>query len=250
MSRSVWVAPTAVEVAGLRIGIRAQDEEHQAWLDSLLASYRVDDPDVPPNYSVQVSDDRTALHLLYWGGCLVARCRTREELVDAIAAHLGGHGPTPPGVARLDGVLLRHGSKGVILTHVDQVFAAKLLGRLRRLGVGAEQRPWIDVDAARMRVLPAPALALDGGTGRPPESLDASVIFMPQGVVERPLADRVLLLRQQRVLQLEAGSLAAAVQLLCTVRTERVDDYAVDRVAEQLRDEFLINPASEAAQRG
>lgn len=226
------MAPLAVEVDGLRIGIRAQDERQQRWLRELLQDFVVDDPGVVPNYSVRVSDDPGALHLLYWGGCLVARCRTEPELIDAIAAQLGGHGVPETGTVRLDGVALRNQSDAVVLTHVDYPYAVKIAGRLRRHAVTVEHRPWLDVREGVL--LRASRLDLPGQSAPLPRAT-VRALLVPETVAEAEPLDRVLLMTRCRALQVTAGALSEAMQMMTGPSTESVQSYAVDRVAERVR---------------
>lgn len=195
----------------------------------------VEDPEVPPNYSVRVSDDPKVLHLLYWGGCLVARCRTEDQLIAAIDAHLAGHGPVPDGAVRFSGLALRRGSAAVLLTHVDQQFGAKLGGRLRGDGVSVDVRPWIDVLAETLELLPPGSVGLSApGVARP----QIAAAFLPAAVVELPAPDQLMTLQRSGAVHLEAGTLSSATVLLSQMPTESVENYEVADVAEALRSRF------------
>lgn len=227
------MAPLAVQVGDLRIGVRAQDQESQVWLTALLAPLVVDDQDVSANYSLRRSNDPRALHLLYWGGCLVARSRTEDELVRALDAHLGGHTPPPPTAVRLDAIALRRGDDVVVLTHVDPTFVAKVLGRLRDPEVHVEVRPWVDVDAETMQMTARPTVGLC------PDERPAPMVrslVLPVAVAQLPIGDRLLTL--QRTGALELVTAATALHFLGRVSTQGVGDYDVSRVAESVRASF------------
>jgi hypothetical protein len=221
----------AVEVDGLRIGIRAQDEGGNDWLLGLLAGHLVDDESVPPNYSVRRSDDPHMLHLLYWGGCLVARCRTEEELVEAIDAHLGGHRPPEPGSVRLSGLAVQCGGEAVVLTQVDQMFGAKLAGKLRDLEARPLVRPWIDIDARSLQLAPRPSI----GLRQPEPGPKLARLLVPAVLAELKPADRVIALQRSGALRLDQASLADTAGFLTCVSTESVEEYADSRVAASLR---------------
>lgn len=190
------------------------------------------DPDAPANYSVRVSDDPKVLHLLYWGGCLVARCRTQDDLIAAIDAHLGGHGPASAGAGRLSGLVLRRGGDAIVLAQVDQSYGAKLEGRLRQDGVAVDVRPWIDVDVADLTLLPPGTVGLVPVTGVGPT---VRALFLPAGVAELPVADRLMTMERSGVLNIEGSTLETSAALVRSLPTERVDDYDVPHVAESVR---------------
>lgn len=224
-----------MEVDGLRIGIRAQDAAHQGWLSELLGDRVLDDADVAPNYSVRVSDDPKLLHLLYWGGCLVARCRTKADLVAAIDAHLGGHGPVPQGVVRLSGLAVRRADDAVVLTQVDQQYGAKLGARLRTDGITIDVRPWVDVDTETGTLRPPGSV----GLARPDRATPGvRAVFLAAALAELPLGDRVMAMQRSGVVDQERGTLAATVAFVRSMLTERVDNFAVADVAEGVRRRF------------
>lgn len=195
----------------------------------------VEDLDVPPNYSVRVSDDPKVLHLLYWGGCLVARCRTGDELIAAIDAHLGGHGPVPSGAVRFSGLVLRRGADAVLLTHVDQQFGAKLGGRLRADGISIDVRPWIDVQADSIAVVPPGSVGLTAPITSSPK---VAAAFLPAGIAKLPVADRLMALQRGGALEIGGGTLAPTTALVSQMPTESVEDYGIANVSEAVRARF------------
>lgn len=195
---------------------------------------------------MRVSENPKVLHLLYWGGCLVARCRTLDELVAAIDAHLGGHGPVPAGGVRLSGLLVRNREDAVVLTHADQTYGAKLSGRLRSVGAWPEVRPWIDADPANGQVLPAGSIGLLGS-----RAVEARLraLLVPDRLAELDPADRLIAMQRNQALVLGAGDLVTAADFVRSTLTESVGNASPAHVAERLGTLLARNRTIEATER-
>lgn len=214
--------------------MRAQDEAHQRWLGELLDPWLVDDPHVAPNYSVRLSEGDRSFGLLYWGGCLVARCRTTDELVRALDGHLGGHHPVASSHVRLRGVVLRGDTDAVVLTHADQTFATRVSGRLRDQGVAAEPRAWIDVHAESHRLSDRPSIGLQPVERGPV----VRALVMPGPIAGLSVADRAMALQRSGQVVIPASGFSTALHFLRRIPTESAADGSPSRVAESIRTFF------------
>lgn len=217
----------------MRIGIRADSVDRNGWLRELLAEYVVEDDDIAPNYSVSVSHDRSQLNLLYWGGCLVARTRELEDLVDAIAVHLGGHRRPPTGVVRFAGSVIGDQSRAAALVGVDHVLASRVAGRLGGRAVAVTVAPWVDVDvAAQAVVLPEP---LQVGV-RPAPSVakrpELATVGISSAVVgAETVAEQLRMLLYERSLRGAESDLNAARDLLKGAKISRMASHEASELA-------------------
>jgi hypothetical protein len=149
-----WEPPTVVAVGDRLISFRTSDRAVSTALRAALRPHVVDaDDDVPVNYSLALGQAKGDLHLLFWGHCTVARCRTIGEAVQALLAHLAGHGPAPTGSVRFDGHLLASHGAGVIFPANERGALWSVAARLRASGAVVVQRPWVDVDVRRAVVV-------------------------------------------------------------------------------------------------
>ena len=148
LSPWAWQPTTTVEVGGRTIAFRASHPEVAAGLRAALRAHVVP-VDAPVNYSLALGAERGDLHILFWGHCTVARCRTVPEAVGALLSHLHGHGPTPDGAVRLDGHLLVAQDKGVYFPANERGALWGIAAQLRKEGAQLVHRPWVDVDAQR-----------------------------------------------------------------------------------------------------
>gem|GEM_PF-5990006 len=64
----------------------------------------------PRNYTLRYSRSASELHLLYWGECVVARGRRREDVREALELHLAALRPPAPGRLRLYGAFIADGA--------------------------------------------------------------------------------------------------------------------------------------------
>jgi hypothetical protein len=208
-----WQPATTVEVGGRTISFRTSSAELSGALRQALRLHVVD-TDAPLNYSLALGAGPGDLHLLFWGHCTVARCRTTAEAVGALFAHLRGHGPTPDGAVRFDGHLLVAGSSGVIFPATERTALWGVAARLRKEGAAPAHRPWVDVDASlvtavttdtRLEVDPEPlAGALDGPLRAwlpPAESIRVAGLYVPDWVDASSSAALATALVQQRLLE-------------------------------------------------
>ena len=136
-----------MEIAGLRIGIRASSAADSDLLIDALSTWLVHDPDAPTNFSVRFAQRPNDLHILHWGRCVVARTRTTPALLDALANHLGGHRPRGLGVVRLHGVVVRTGQSALLYPSIDRALAWNLAARLSRGRASVDNTPYVDVVA-------------------------------------------------------------------------------------------------------
>lgn len=152
---------------------------------------------------------------------------------------------------RLSGLAICRGDVAVVLTNVDQTFGSRIGPRLRRIGASVAVRPWVDIDAASGRLVPEGSIGLGA---RSSSALPAIVaLVVPQSVAALDTADRLLMLQRTHVLRLEMADVRAAFSWLGSVRTESVDDYAVSRAAESIREilaEFTRAPTARAPSSG
>ncbi len=83
----------AVEIGPRRLGVRTTSISALDMLRHRLVRYLVDDPDVPPNYSLEIAADPSGrkLHRLYEANALVLRSRDMATLVDAIETMMATH---------------------------------------------------------------------------------------------------------------------------------------------------------------
>jgi hypothetical protein len=147
-----WQPSTVVEVEGRTIALRTSSPDLATALRQALRAHAVA-ADVPVNYSLAVGTGPGDLHLLFWGHCTVARCRTLADAVSALLLHLRGHRPPPVGAVRFDGHLLAAGGRGVLFPANERGVLWRVAARLRREGAEMVHRPWVDVDARTAAVV-------------------------------------------------------------------------------------------------
>ena len=235
---TMWSEPFAIEVEGTKIVLRAESDDDCLLLQKALDEWRIDDACEVVNYSVRLTPSQRDLHLLFWGGCLVARERTAEGLIGVLASHLGGHRAPADGVVRLQTALIHDGRTAIGLPFVSRSLAWKVAPRLRRTGVAVAAPPYVDLDPESAFLAPPTRLALGGphidellarygehvserSSAGPRLQLTALVAYSP--TLEHTAAEAVLeLVRQHYVRPRQtAGHLAATlldhVELLSTM---------------------------------
>lgn len=182
-----------------------------------------------PNYSVRIGDRAGALHLLYWGGCLVARARTHDELAAVLATHLGGHAPPATDAVRLDGIVFRRDDEAFVLTRADALTGVRVAGRLRRHGIVFDPRPWADVDSATGTLAPTTPLDLATGPVGAVPALRVVGVGVPAALVDdqTPAASLVLQVMHE-VIRPQATIGHNLARFRGNVTTVRVESYAVD----------------------
>jgi hypothetical protein len=208
-----WQPATTVEVGGRTISFRTSSPALSGALRQALRAHVVA-TDAPLNYSLALGAGPGDLHLLFWGHCTVARCRTTAEAVGALLSHLRGHGPTPDGAVRFDGHLLVAGSAGVIFPATERTALWGVAARLRKQGAALAHRPWVDVDArlvtavtadTPLEVDPEPlAGALDGPVPAwqpPAEAIHVAGLYVPDWVDTSSSAALATSLVQQHLLE-------------------------------------------------
>ncbi len=225
-----------MEVGGLRIGVRGDRAETDAWLAGLLAPIAVDGP-ASPNYSVVLASGPGDLHLLHWGGCLVGRARTRDELARILAVHLGGHGAVRDGCVRLDAHALVAGGRTVVVCRTDLAGATKVAARLRDLGATVEQRPWVDLELATATLVAPEPVGLAGVEQPAVPALPVAAVALPAAVCTGVDAADLALLVHHRVVE-GFASLADVARFRTTFTTLRVDRWDPGDVASVVRSGF------------
>jgi hypothetical protein len=91
----VWVDSCSLDLGRVRAGIRANGARIAAEIARGFRDRTVDDPDVSRNFSVAMSPNPTRAHLLFWGGCVVARSFDPHRIIRSLVDHLAAH-TTPP----------------------------------------------------------------------------------------------------------------------------------------------------------
>ena len=141
VDRLVWAATTALRVGDYHIGIRSSSPALDAWVRTTFAEHVVDDPDVPPNYSLKISDEPGQaikdLSLLYRGCRLVSSARDPVRVVQALLALLAELEDTQrnPRLPRLEAAAVVDGRDAVIIPAQVRLGTPELDRRLRGRGL-------------------------------------------------------------------------------------------------------------------
>jgi hypothetical protein len=83
---------------------------------------------------------------LQWGGCTVVRTRDPNRFGRALALHFSGHGPSPIGLLRTDGVVAIHDGRATVLPASFRQQIPNYERPLRDAGVVLHDSPWVDFD--------------------------------------------------------------------------------------------------------
>lgn len=151
-------------------------------LETALAAHLVDDIEARANYSVREAEADGEFHLLYRGGVVVVRTLDLARLVRGLLTHLFGHGDPPPGLLRVDALILVRNGTAVLAPAVLRRDLARIERRLAQKGLAVLDAPFADVDPgqAELVVPPLPPsvhlLPLDAvGTSQRPRRREAAV---------------------------------------------------------------------------
>ena len=177
VDRLVWAATTALRVGNYHVGIRSSSPVLDAWVRTTFAGHIVDDPNVPPNYSLKVNDEpgqvTKDLSVLYRGCRLVSSAKAPVRVAQALLAHLAEledsqHHPNRP---RLEAGAIVDGRDAVIIPAHIRLGAPDLDRRLRERGLELVDGPTVAFDPTTWelvippcRLVPDEARALAGWT--------------------------------------------------------------------------------------
>lgn len=162
-----WREIRAYEVADYRIGIRANSESTERTLEEVFASHRLpDDVRAPDNFSVLLHDgagERTRdVNRLLSGSATLARSRSPQRVLAALANHMSCVLDPDPGLVRLDAVGATFHGDGVLLPKAIHSWLDRVQASLARLGFALVDQPYAHIDpSSRELVVTAPRLAID-----------------------------------------------------------------------------------------
>lgn len=142
----MWVDSCAVDLGSVRAGIRVNTPAAAEALRRALGPVVVDDPSAPKNFSLAFSQNPKNAHLLFWGGCVVARSFDPDRVVRSLLDHLGAHRPPPPGLVWVSSLPYVGPDGGVVLMPTSQRDDLRIADRQLRLA------GYVAVDAPRALV--------------------------------------------------------------------------------------------------
>ncbi len=168
IERLAWAPTRAYRIGPHLMGIRANTGDIDELLRAALADHVVEDVKPPyANYSIRIERpaERTVsqqLHLLYEGGCLIARSRHALDVIGALLHHLGARAPQPvPGPRVWCTPLRRRDGSAVLASVVIRRQAARHSSRLRSRGLELLHAPAVRFDPGTSEaVVPTPALTV------------------------------------------------------------------------------------------
>lgn len=144
----MWVDSCVVDLGPVRAGIRTNTEASASALLNALRHHVVDDDLAPWNFSVRFSFNTTDSHLLFWGGCVVARSFDPDRIIRSLVDHLSAHRPPPDGLVWVSSLPYVHDSKAVLMPSTFHDDLRNVDRQLRRHGFVAVDIPRALVDLA------------------------------------------------------------------------------------------------------
>ena len=157
----MWVDSCSVALGSVRAGIAANIASTAEALRDALSSLVVDDPSAPRNFSVLFSNDRSRAHLLFWGGCVVARSFDPLRIVTSLLDHLGAHLPPPPGLVWIASLAYVHDGRAVLVPSPLKDDLRIIDRQLRQAGYVAVDSPRALVDLTTGELVVADLIGAD-----------------------------------------------------------------------------------------
>jgi hypothetical protein len=208
-----------IGLGGRRVGVACSDVELRDVLDVAGPWVVDDDPDVLRNLLVRFSRSPRELHLLQWGGCIIARERTRQGVLEALDHFLGSLAAVPPALARLWGAFIV--LDGTIVGVPE--FARPVAWRAAaQLGATVVLSPALDAGPDGSAAVPG----LHDAEARP-GVLSLLCLGAPDASREDPLGRLAL----AGFLRRPIGDLGAVTSLARTVEVVAVDEWTVPHLA-------------------
>jgi len=161
MSCLGWAATRAFRVGDLHVGVRVSTSEIDRALVSALADVSVEDPGVPPNYSIieDTTDHGRGQRYRVFIGCKHATTtRTLARAIAILCGFLEDHLPGPVQDGQLDllAVTLIHGQEAVLAPWQLRFGAPTMEARLERYGIHVLEHRSALTDAEEKQVVVHP----------------------------------------------------------------------------------------------
>lgn len=150
----------------MRLGLRSRTPGMDAAIRDLFALHVVDDPDAPPNYSIDhlstADDPATAIKVAYRDVKPVVRTRSTARLLEGLVRHIAGEHTTSGDRLELRTLALTRGDSAVLVPARLRDRLTRLAPHLRRRGVRVLDEPVARIDPATGQLVVArPELAVD-----------------------------------------------------------------------------------------
>lgn len=154
------MASSTIRVGDYHVGVRSRTTAADRLVRELFAAHLVDDPDAPPNFSLQLAPAAAPgvvaqpLHRLFDGHAEVARHRDPRRVLRALVGYLSRFAPPDPDVVRLRAMAMCGPGGAVLLPDAWRRRAAQAERRLRREGTWVVDGPhvWLDVRTGQLLV--------------------------------------------------------------------------------------------------
>ncbi len=163
---AAWEEVAAYSVGEYRVGIRADSAASDEVLARALAEYRLaPGTTAPSNYSVTLAGEGgrapRRLSLLQAGAVTVARSRSPQRILRALAGHLSCLLDAEPGLVRISAIgAVRNGS-GVLLPDAAIGWLDRIQAPLARLGFLLVDQPFAHIDPLGVEmVVPSPTVSM------------------------------------------------------------------------------------------